>query len=777
MPRRAPFVLNALPLSLAALTGCAHIDRQGTFDGLVKDRIGFDYAADLPESLPVEAQTHWLRARTCTGPDDPGPRAVALAKSGARIPRVFWLPCRDDGQSIEAFARARGLEFKARDERDATRPGAAAPIREQTLGYPGQPPGESVAVFAVGEGDETIVIAGSYFDLAPEEMPAVNALYAMGRALYPEPSRRDAVRTQWRADARRRGREAWLRRHREGAMAAFAQGHYATALAHLTAERQMWTRSAHPDARPWPPGAALPASFGLDTPLATAIAIVAARLEAQGFVMRVATRLDDRLGEALSKQLRARLPWVTFVPSAAPQGPNVLVVDVDWAGVRVDAYTRQYERQVWHTVHDTAAEASLDAARGAERAQTRAEIEGRIAEIGAALESVEQRLRSLPGPSTTYTRPERQGVGPQARVQDCRRLPGGGEECTWKDQGLFEMTGGVKTVDESAADREALAHHRERLQLARRELEAALRDGGAPKPAEVTRSTYTLEPTTETGSEVWGDAKWSYTLRAGRGTPGAERGTVEFLRTLADTSPTFVERTLLVPTLFEKIWDDHLRKALDSAFVQTCFDRPQRVLTRPEWTEWELQSGKLCGLNPSETAWQALDLEPPEAFRPTDEERAAWEAAETGAAQIAAAVVPAAVVPAAPARTLTSPEPPDDLAKPRDWQVTDSMIFYRLERAAGDAPRIGHDDTVELHMKGWSTAGATFDDTWARGAPLTLRPADAVPGFAEALRLMGPGDTGVFWIPPALAYGDAPPSGIPAGTLVYRIDVLRVVKP
>lgn len=485
-----------VPAALAALSGCAHIDRQGTFDGLVKDRIGFDYAADLPESLPVDAQTHWLRARTCTGPDDPGPRAVALVKSEGRIPRVFWLPCRDDGETIEAFARARGLEFKAKDERDATRPGAVASIREQTLSYPGHPSGESVAVFAVGEGDETIVIAGAYFDLAPEEMPAINALYAMGRALYPEPARRDEVRAQWRADARRRGREAWLRRHREGAMAAFAQGYFATAMAHLMAEREMWTRSQNPDARPWPPGATLPASFGLDTPLATAIAIVAGRLEAQGYVMRVATRLDDRLGEALSKQLRARLPWVTFVPSAAPQGPNVLVVDVDWSGVRVDAYTRQYERPV-------------------------------------------------------------------------------------------------------------------------------------------SQSTYTLEPTTETGSEVWGDATWRYTLRAGRGTPAAEQGTVEFARTLADTSPTFVERTVLVPTLFEKIWDDHLCKALDTAFLRTCFDRPQRVLTPPEWTESELQSGKLCGLNPNETAWQALDLEPPEAFRPTDEERVAWEAAESGAAQIA----------------------------------------------------------------------------------------------------------------------------------------------
>ena len=41
--------------------------------------------------------------------------------------------------------------------------------------------------------------------LAPEEMPAVNALYAMGRALYPEPSRRDAVRAQWRP----KGWAAW----------------------------------------------------------------------------------------------------------------------------------------------------------------------------------------------------------------------------------------------------------------------------------------------------------------------------------------------------------------------------------------------------------------------------------------------------------------------------------------------------------------------------------------------------------------------------------------
>jgi hypothetical protein len=279
-------------------------------------------------------------------------------------------------------------------------------------------------------------------------------------------------------------------------MAAFAQGHLATAMAHLTAERELWTRSPHPDARPWPPGATLPATFGLDTPLATAIAVVAGRLEARGYVMRVATRLDDRLGEALSKQLRARLPWVTFVPSAAPQGPNVLVVDVDWSGVKVNAYMRPSERPV-------------------------------------------------------------------------------------------------------------------------------------------SQSTYTLEPITETGSEVWGDVTWRSTLRAGRGTPAAEQGTVAFLRTLADTSPTFVERTLLVPTLFEKIWDDHLRQAVEGAFLRACLDRPQRVPSPAEGVESALQNGKLCGLSPNESAWQALDLAPPPELWPTDEERAAWEAAETGAAQIA----------------------------------------------------------------------------------------------------------------------------------------------
>jgi peptidylprolyl isomerase len=50
-------------------------------------------------------------------------------------------------------------------------------------------------------------------------------------------------------------------------------------------------------------------------------------------------------------------------------------------------------------------------------------------------------------------------------------------------------------------------------------------------------------------------------------------------------------------------------------------------------------------------------------------------------------------------------------------------------------------------------------------------------GWTEALQLMVVGEKRRLWIPAALAYGDNPAPGSPAGMLVFDVELLRVTSP
>jgi FKBP-type peptidyl-prolyl cis-trans isomerase FkpA len=61
-------------------------------------------------------------------------------------------------------------------------------------------------------------------------------------------------------------------------------------------------------------------------------------------------------------------------------------------------------------------------------------------------------------------------------------------------------------------------------------------------------------------------------------------------------------------------------------------------------------------------------------------------------------------------------------------------------------------DRVRINYVGKLADGSTFDQS-PEGQPVELPVAAVVPGFAEALRAMKPGETRTVWLPPSLAYG------------------------
>ncbi|WP_214465905.1 FKBP-type peptidyl-prolyl cis-trans isomerase [Microbacterium flavescens] len=93
----------------------------------------------------------------------------------------------------------------------------------------------------------------------------------------------------------------------------------------------------------------------------------------------------------------------------------------------------------------------------------------------------------------------------------------------------------------------------------------------------------------------------------------------------------------------------------------------------------------------------------------------------------------------------------------------------------GDGEVVAEGDTTTLQYYGvdWET-GETFDDSWSKGAPISLPGNTYVPGFVEALVGQPVGSQVLVVIPPAQAYGEAGESDheLAGKTLVFVIDIL-----
>jgi FKBP-type peptidyl-prolyl cis-trans isomerase len=121
------------------------------------------------------------------------------------------------------------------------------------------------------------------------------------------------------------------------------------------------------------------------------------------------------------------------------------------------------------------------------------------------------------------------------------------------------------------------------------------------------------------------------------------------------------------------------------------------------------------------------------------------------------------------------PVPDDVAAPPADARRTPSGLTYKiLKRGKGKAHPTAS-STVEVHYSGWTPDGKLFDSSVSRGKSISFPLSGVIKGWTEGVQLMAVGDRARFWIPGALAYGDAPGRpGTPAGPLVFDIDLLAI---
>ncbi|NHH99569.1 MULTISPECIES: FKBP-type peptidyl-prolyl cis-trans isomerase [Oceanimonas] len=109
-------------------------------------------------------------------------------------------------------------------------------------------------------------------------------------------------------------------------------------------------------------------------------------------------------------------------------------------------------------------------------------------------------------------------------------------------------------------------------------------------------------------------------------------------------------------------------------------------------------------------------------------------------------------------------------------QVTESGLQYEvLTQGEGDKPAA--EDVVTVHYTGTLIDGTQFDSSVERGEPASFPLNQVIPGWTEGVQLMPVGAKYKFYIPSALAYGEAGAGTIPGNAvLIFEVELLEIEK-
>ncbi len=106
---------------------------------------------------------------------------------------------------------------------------------------------------------------------------------------------------------------------------------------------------------------------------------------------------------------------------------------------------------------------------------------------------------------------------------------------------------------------------------------------------------------------------------------------------------------------------------------------------------------------------------------------------------------------------------------------TPSGLQYEI-LVKGNGPVPKREDTITAHYKGSLLDGREIDNSYKRGAPLTIPVTNVISGWIEALTLMPVGSKWKLYIPSSIGYGDmGQGQDIPGGsTLIFEIELLGI---
>ena len=116
-----------------------------------------------------------------------------------------------------------------------------------------------------------------------------------------------------------------------------------------------------------------------------------------------------------------------------------------------------------------------------------------------------------------------------------------------------------------------------------------------------------------------------------------------------------------------------------------------------------------------------------------------------------------------------------DNAKRDGVTTTASGLQYEvLTEAIGQKPVAT--DSVRCHYEGRLIDGTVFDSSYERGQPAEFPVGGVIPGWVEALQLMGTGSKWRLHVPSELAYGAQGVGSIPPhSVLVFDVELLDIL--
>jgi peptidylprolyl isomerase len=122
------------------------------------------------------------------------------------------------------------------------------------------------------------------------------------------------------------------------------------------------------------------------------------------------------------------------------------------------------------------------------------------------------------------------------------------------------------------------------------------------------------------------------------------------------------------------------------------------------------------------------------------------------------------------------PAPEDVAAAPADAEKTASGLQSRVLTPGTGTKKPAPTDKVKVHYTGWTKDGMMFDSSIPRNAPTSFGVGEVIKGWTEVLQLMVTGEKRRVWIPAALAYGETPRRGAPAGDLTFDIELIDITE-
>ena len=135
-------------------------------------------------------------------------------------------------------------------------------------------------------------------------------------------------------------------------------------------------------------------------------------------------------------------------------------------------------------------------------------------------------------------------------------------------------------------------------------------------------------------------------------------------------------------------------------------------------------------------------------------------------------IVASAAISAQPVALRPIPPPPDVGAAPANAIKSPTGLASRVVKPGTGKEHPVATDLVTIHYTGWTTDGAMYDSSVAKGKPTSFRVNSVIPGLTEGLQLMVVGETRRLWVPESLAKKG--PTGKAGSPLVLDVELLDI---